>query len=282
MSTRADFDPVLNGRVAMVTGAARGLGRVISERLGKAGMRVALIGRTVESVGPAAAAVERAGGVALEMGADVTDARQVEEAALEVENTFGGVDLLVNNAGRYRALGPIWEADPEEWWGDVEGNVRGAFLPLRYVMPGMISSGCGRVINLASAAVAGPRPNGSAYAAAKAAVIHLTESVALSVREHGVKVFSLHPGPVVTPMSTFLLESEAGKRWMPEYRAIYLEQALHPGRTADLIVRVARGELDRLTGGFLDVRDEPGGAYSLRLVTQGEGASSSGGTTRRG
>ncbi len=125
---------------------------------------------------------------------------------------MGRIDLLVNTAGVFHALGPIAEVDPDEWWREIEINVRGTYLCTRAVLPGMLARAQGRVINLASAAGLQSLPTTSAYCVSKTAIIRLTESLALETGDQGIRVFAMHPGTVRTPMNDYAAESDEVKR----------------------------------------------------------------------
>lgn len=239
---------------AIVTGAGRGIGRAIAEGLAAAGMRVTVVARTAPQVESAVAAIRSAGGVARAATADVTDYAAVERLVAEAEEAFGPLDLLVNSHGILEAVGRIWEVPPERWWRDVEVSLRGGMHTMRAALPRMLQRGRGRVVNVSSVAGLSANPAGSAYTAAKMAMIRLTESVAASVKGTGVCVFAVDPGMVRTQLTEQLLAHESG-----DYR--YLERAfaewgVPPEETARLVAFLASGAADGLSGRFLSVSDE--------------------------
>jgi NAD(P)-dependent dehydrogenase (short-subunit alcohol dehydrogenase family) len=146
--------------------------------------------------------------------------------------------------------------NPDEWWRDVEVNLLGTFLCMHAVLPGMIARRRGRIINISSVAGNQPRPHSTAYTTAKAAITRLTESVALSTQEHNVYLFALHPGSVRTAMADYLVNSEQGQKWVPDYRRIYDETEIPAERAGQLTVLLASGKADKLTGRFLNVYDD--------------------------
>src|SRR5208337_271474 len=119
----------------IVTGAGRGLGRASALALARAGARVGVAARSGEQLAETVRGVRAAGGEALAVVADVSDAASVERMAREVERTLGPVDLLVNNAGTAGPLGPMWEADPGDWWHSIEVNLRGPYLCSHALLP---------------------------------------------------------------------------------------------------------------------------------------------------
>lgn len=253
---REDRKKELMGRVALVTGAGRGIGRAIAQALGDAGAAVAVVARSSEEIMETAELIQATGGQALGLTVDLLDRQAVEQMAQEIGRQLGPVNILVNNAGRHHAIGPLWLVDPDDWWQDVEANLRSAFLCTRAVVPDMIARRRGCVINVSSKAGNGARPYSLAYSSAKAALTRLTESLALSTKEYGVSAFAIHPGSVRTAMADYLINSEVGQRWVPEFRAIYDETEIAAEQAGKLAVRLASGEVDALSGRFLSVYDD--------------------------
>jgi NAD(P)-dependent dehydrogenase (short-subunit alcohol dehydrogenase family) len=228
-----DHDPTgdidLTGQVAIVTGGGRGIGRAIAIGLASASASVGVVARSEDQITESAGQIAEVGGRAIAVPADVSDPEAVEQMVQEVERVLGPVDLLVNNAGLAGPIGPTWEADPDEWWRCMEVNLRGPMLCSRAVLPGMISRGVGRIVNVASGAGTFAIPYLGAYVTSKTALIRLTEILAAEAAEHGVKVFAIEPGTVRTDMAEYALGSEEGRRWMPWFRDNF-EQGRGGGR----------------------------------------------------
>jgi NAD(P)-dependent dehydrogenase (short-subunit alcohol dehydrogenase family) len=250
----------LLGQVAVVTGGGRGLGCAYAAALAGAGAAVAILARSADQLAAAAEAIEATGGRALAIPADVTDPRAIAAAAAEIESRLGPVDLLVNNAGVVRPIGPLWEADPEEWWHTVEVNLRGALLTCRTFLPGMVARRRGRVINVASGAGTSAIPYFSAYVASKAALIRLTEVLAAELAGHGghgVAVFAIEPGTVRTAMVEDIVRAEDGRRWLPWLQRVFDEGLdVAPEHAAELVLLLASGRADRLSGRFFHRLDD--------------------------
>jgi 3-oxoacyl-[acyl-carrier protein] reductase len=227
---------------AIVTGSSRGVGLAIARALKAAEHEVALVARSESEL--AAAATELG---ALAVAADIRDPVAVEKAVTRVERELGPVDLLVNNAGTLAAIGPLWEVDPGDWWLDVETSLRGALLCSQAVLPGMLERGRGRIVNISSYAAIRPSPDQSGYAAAKAALLSLTESLAASTAERGLAVFAISPGFVRTAMTDRLRESfpEAGSGG-----------EVDAARAGELVAFLASGAADGLSGRFLHALDD--------------------------
>jgi NAD(P)-dependent dehydrogenase (short-subunit alcohol dehydrogenase family) len=195
----------LDGKVALVTGGARGLGRTMATALAEAGADVALAGRSVESCQEAADGIATATGRrALALAADVTKLADIERLVGDVDAALGKVDILINNAG-VNIRGPINQLTEADWDTVIDTNLKGPFLCARAVGPGMVRRGWGRVINMGSVlgkiALAGRAP----YASSKAGVINLTRVLALEWAGTGVTANAICPGAFATEMNRQLL-----------------------------------------------------------------------------
>ncbi len=244
----------LTGKVALVTGGGRGLGRHMAQKLAASGAAIAITGRTVESLEENIEAIRAAGGSAIGIAADVTDRAAVERMVQEVENQLGAVDVLVNNAGVLEEPGPIHETDPDVWWHVMDVNVRGPFLCARTVLPAMIRRKQGVIINVASAAGIGTIPYGSSYCASKAALIRFTDCLHTEVRQHHIAVFSLDPGTVRTDMAQYLIDSDEGKKYVSWFAGIFTGgRDVPPEMSADLVAFLASGQANSLSGRYISV-----------------------------
>lgn len=251
-----DQKKLLTGQVAVVTGGGRGIGRAIALALAAEGASVAIMARSEEQLAETKTLIQKMGGEAIAIVGDVSDRLAVTRMAEQVVQQFGTVDILVNNAGRHYTLGPLWLVDPDEWWKDVECNLLGTFLCMHAILPGMIERRRGRIINISSGAGNLPRPHSTAYTSSKAAVTRLTESAAISARPYDISIFAIHPGSVRTAMADYLVNSEAASKWVPEFRTIYDETEIPAERVGSLVVFLAAGKADLLTGRFLNVYDD--------------------------
>jgi NAD(P)-dependent dehydrogenase (short-subunit alcohol dehydrogenase family) len=195
----------LDGRRALVTGGARGLGRVIAEALAEAGAAIAIASRNRDACQAAADDIAGATGKkTAAFAADLARADEVARLAAEVERGFGPVDILVNNAG-VNVRGPADELSEEDWDAVVDTNLKGPFLLSRAVGPRMCERGWGRVINLGSILAVVALPGRAPYAASKAGVVNLTRVLALEWAPRGVTVNAICPGPFATDMNRQLL-----------------------------------------------------------------------------
>ena len=255
MDTQA-FD--FTGQVAIVTGGGRGIGRATAQALASAHAAVAVVARSQAEIDETVDLISKSSGKALAICADVADRGAVEQMARQVERELGVVDLLVNNAGMVNTVGPTWEADPDEWRRVIDVNLYGSFLCARTVLPGMIERKRGYIISVSSGAGMWPVAYGSSYCSAKTALARFGEVLALETREFGVKVFTIDPGGVRTAMLRYLLESEEGQKWLPDFHKYDVEVGVWdpPEAPANLIMLLASGKADSLSGRFFQIADD--------------------------
>jgi NAD(P)-dependent dehydrogenase (short-subunit alcohol dehydrogenase family) len=200
----------LKGRVALVTGASRGIGRAIAVALGEAGADVACCARSTEQVDETAVAIQRGGTRAAGFTLDVTQPDDITRTVLDVERVLGFVDILVNNAG-ITLEKPTVEVTDEEWENVLATNLSAMFRLVRAVAPGMIERGHGKIINIGSMYGAIGVPRYAAYGASKAAVASLTRSLAAEWGRHGIQVNCLAPGYMNTDIPRAALADEKRK-----------------------------------------------------------------------
>jgi 3-oxoacyl-[acyl-carrier protein] reductase len=233
---------------ALVTGGGRGIGQGVALRLAKEGMRVAISARSADQL---AETVRLSGGEILAVTADVSKPDDVRAMVARVENQFGPIDLLINNAGIGGPLTPFLDASPDAWWKTLEVNLRGPYLCCREVLPGMIARRAGRIINVASGAGTYPIPDMSAYVASKTALIRLSEQLAMEMKPHGISVFPIRPGVVRTSMA------DEARDAIPLVKKILDEgQDVTTDVVADLVLFLASGKADRLSGRLLSVNED--------------------------
>jgi 3-oxoacyl-[acyl-carrier protein] reductase len=187
----------LSGRKAIVTGAARGIGYAISERLLQSGAEVCLWDIDAAAVEEAKSTLSAAGTV---HGArvDVTDAKSIDAGVSTALSAMGKVDILVNNAGIAGNNAKTWELSPEEWRKVVEINLTGPFLCCRAVAPLLVDNGYGRIVNIASIAAKEGNPNAAHYSASKAGVVALTKSLGKELATSNVLVNCITPAVIET------------------------------------------------------------------------------------
>jgi len=205
----------LSGRVALVTGASKGLGRTIAEALARAGATVALVSRTKADLEAVAASLAATGARAVAVSADVTDEASIEDMVAEVLAQCGQIDILVNNAGVGETRAVV-DMDAGQWDWIMEINVRGPMLCCKHVGPHMIERHRGKVINVASVMASRVARYMAAYSASKAALVQFTRTLALEWIRHNVQVNALCPGYFLTDMNAEFFESERGRRFIAD------------------------------------------------------------------
>ena len=199
----------LEGRVAIITGAGRGIGRAIALSYAREGAQLVLAARSDHELAETDADVTSLGGEAISVRTDVTSQMATQRLARRAVERFGRIDVLVNNAGISGPIGPLQDNDVEDWVSTINVNLTGTFLACRAVIPVMLEQGGGKIINLSGAGVANAWSNMSAYCASKAAVVRMTEVLAQELQERNILVNALGPGSVHTSMWERMTEQAA-------------------------------------------------------------------------
>jgi NAD(P)-dependent dehydrogenase (short-subunit alcohol dehydrogenase family) len=194
-----DGKRVLEGKVAVITGGARGMGREIAATFAKAGADIAVCDLSLSNLSDVEAQITADGGRCLSLAADISKKADVEKMMADVQAKFGKIDILVNNAG-ICISSSLLETTVEDWDANMNVNLKGAFLCLQAAAKYMVRQKSGKIVNIASICGRGAVSEGAAYSAAKAGVIQLTFNAASELGLHNINVNSIAPGFVATPL----------------------------------------------------------------------------------
>ena len=206
----------LEGKTAIVTGASRGLGRTCAIALAKAGADVVLASRSMEDLKKTAAEVNGAGAMALPIRVDILKQEDVKRMVQETLDSFGKLDILVNNSGVGK-ISLLENLKVEDWDWVIDTNLKGTFLCCQAVIPHMKSRKYGRIINMASLGGIRGSKNMSVYNASKAGIIKMSEALALELVGYNITVNSICPGMILTDMNRPFYEKDSGKAEMAKY-----------------------------------------------------------------
>lgn len=189
-------------KVALVTGAGRGIGEAVALELARQGLKVALVARSQAELDRVAARITEAGGTARSYPFDLSNVAGIEKLAGQIEKELGPVDIVINNAAIAGPFGAGWEVDPEAWTQAIEVNVVAPFRLTRAALPHMLENDWGRVVNISSGAATFPMGRGGAYSTSKVALDMLSRQFGVELEGKNIAVISLYPGIVDTAMQT--------------------------------------------------------------------------------
>ena len=224
----------LDGKVAIVTGASKGIGKATASAFAAAGAKVVLAARTRETLEQVAAALRESGVEAVVVPTDVTDVDAVQCLIEQTLDVYGRVDILVNNAG-IGSFGPVVDFAPDDWDAVLNSNLKAVYLCAKYALPPMLAQGGGQIINVLSIAAKVAFEASAAYCAAKAGALALTKVLAAEVRQQNIRVTAVLPGSVHTPFWDDVPEP-------PDF-----EQMLKPEHVAGTVVSVCQQPLGMVT-----------------------------------
>jgi len=240
----------LDGKVALVTGASRGLGEGATRALAAQGAAVMLLARDGAAVEAVAREIVAAGGRAEALACDVADYAAVERAAQTTRERLGGLDILVNNAGVIEPIADLATSDPAAWANNIQINLVGAYHVVRAVLGGMLAGGGGTIVNVSSGAANRPLEGWSAYCAGKAGLAMVTRAIALETAGGGIRIFGFSPGTIDTDMQVKIRAS--GMNQVSRIPRADLSPVEHAVRG---LIYLCHGASDDLIGQDVSMRD---------------------------
>lgn len=238
----------VSGKTVMITGASRGIGESAAREFAAAGANVVLTARSGAAIEAIAAEI---GDAALAVTCDVADYAQVEAAVAAAVERFGGVDILINNAGILEPISHMDQADPADWGKVIDVNVKGVFHGMRAVMPLMEKAGGGSILTISSGAAHGPVEAWSHYCASKAAANMLTRCVHKEAGEKGIRAIGLSPGTVATQMQRDIKASGINPVSQLDW-----SDHIPPEWPAKCLLWMCSSEADSWLGDEISLRDE--------------------------
>lgn len=238
----------MSGKSVLITGASRGIGAAAARAFAAAGARVALLARNRDAV---AALVDEIGPAAMAVPCDVSRFGEVDGAVRAVVDAFGGLDVLINNAGVVDPIAMMRAADPDDWGRAIDINVKGVFHGMRAALPVMAAAGGGTVITVSSGAAHNPLEGWSAYCTSKAGAAMLTMCLDKEARGKGIRAMGLSPGTVATDMQREIRASGVNPVSQLDWSA-----HIPPEWPAQALVWMCSADADEFIGQEVSLRDE--------------------------
>lgn len=241
----------LIGKAAIITGASRGIGAAAASELANQGVSVLLVARNTTEIAENAASIRAAGGEAEAMACDVANYADIEKVVVRCRNSFGSLDILINNAGLIDPISKLADSNPEEWVKVADVNYKGVYFGLRAAIPVMLKQGGGTIVNISSGAATGALEGWSHYCSSKAAVLMLTRMTHLEYGAEGIRVVGLSPGTVMTHMQVTIKASGLNP-------ISQMDPSAHAtaDRPAKAIAWLCTNDAREFDGGDVSLRDE--------------------------
>ncbi|MEM9160532.1 MAG: glucose 1-dehydrogenase [Verrucomicrobiota bacterium] len=248
----------MNGKVALITGGSSGIGRETAAALTREGVKCVITGRSQKGLNDTLSAIDSTNGSATAIPADLTDPEDIARLVAEAVATFGRLDYLVNNAGTPGEVNPIADQNPESYEQVFAINVRAVFLTMKHAIPHILAQGGGAIVNVSSGGGLVGVPGASLYCASKHAVNGLSKVAALDYAQAGIRVNTVNPGGVDTPMLRDFFDSIESDEQREEARAGFnathpMGRIAQPEEIADAIVFLCSPKAGFITGTALSI-----------------------------
>ena len=247
----------LKDKGVLITGAGRGIGKRLALGFAAAGARIGLLARSRGELDLADLEIEHAGGISLRLRADVRDYEQMQAAVERMRIHYGGINVLICCAAVQGPIGMMAELDPKKWAETIHTNLIGVMHACRAVLPHMMERRSGKIIVLSGSGAEEARPNFSAYAASKAGIVRLVETLSEEVLEHNIQVNCVAPGGTYTSMTDEILDAgeRAGWRSLEEAQRVRSTGGISPEKQMQLALFLASDRSNHVTGKLLHVSD---------------------------
>ena len=270
----------LQDKAVLITGAGRGIGKRLALGFAAAGARVGLLARSKAELDLAKLEIEHAGGTAMRLRADVRDMEQLNAAIDRMRVQYGDIHVLIAAAASQGPIGPLVHTKPKQWAEAIEINLIGVMHSFLAVLPQMIEHRSGKIIVLGGGGGANARPNFSAYASSKAAVIRFVETVAEEVRDSNIQINCMGPGGSYTNMTDEIIHAgeRAGQREIEDAEKVRITGGVSPEKQVQLALFLASPRSNHISGKLIHVNDEwkkleaenmHPESYTLRRVLKG-------------
>ena len=251
----------MSEKIIVITGAGGGVGSLLAVGLAKKDHHIICLGRTVGTLANLVNKINAQGGSASYQVVDMMDVEAVRVVGENICTEYKKIDVWINNVGvnNHNAIGPTWELKPENWWRELSLNLYTAFNGTYTAINLMKYSTKGYIINLGGGGVQEPKPFGSAYSAAKTALVKFTETVNIELEKEGlnIKVFAFNPGFIRNARTERLVESEVAQKYMPKLEKILKYGTMSDAQdSVDLIEALISGKADELGGKYFFADDK--------------------------
>lgn len=239
----------LSDKVAIITGAGRGIGREIALAFATQGSRLVIAARSIQEIESVQAEIEELGSKALAVPCDISNPEAVTSLFNQTQQFFGKLDILVNNAGVIKPIAPIEETDPKEWIETILTNLYGTYNCSRAAIPMMRQQGQGKIINMSGGGATSANPYFTAYSTSKAGIVRLTDTLASELLKDHIDVNAIAPGAVFTQITKDIIDAgeQAGERLQTEALQVQTSKT-EASRVTGLAIFLASSESDGLTG----------------------------------
>jgi NAD(P)-dependent dehydrogenase (short-subunit alcohol dehydrogenase family) len=249
----------VKGKSVLITGAGRGIGKRLAMGFAAEGAWVGLLARSQSELDLAKLEIEQAGGKALRLRADVREPDELAHAVERMRSSFGGLDILIAAAGVQGPIGPFLSSKPKAWNETVEINLIGVANACRVALPPMIEKRSGKIILISGGGAAGARPNFTAYAASKTAVVRFGENLAAEVGDHNIQVNIIAPGAVYSTMTDEILragEDKAGRKEIEDAENVRITGGVPAEKQIALALFLASQRSNHISGKLIHVNDD--------------------------